>query len=204
MATKALGDDLIPNLKSKIKDLVKSELLNQSYPVGSIYMSATLSTAAQVNAALGGTWQAWGSGQVPVGVNTSDSNFNTVEKTGGSSTHTHTNSSTGAASGNTGATTLTADQMPSHYHNGITLRFQKLNNSPTGTGSGNWLGSGAYHWGSSESYNNTSNDGGYTAYTGGGGSHTHTLNSHTHTMSSTGSSSTLQPYITCYMYKRIS
>lgn len=27
---------------------------------------------------------AWGSGRVPVGINTSDSNFNTVEKTGGS------------------------------------------------------------------------------------------------------------------------
>ena len=29
---------------------------------------------------------AWGSGRVPVGINTSDSNFNTVEKTGGAST----------------------------------------------------------------------------------------------------------------------
>lgn len=28
----------------------------------------------------GGTWVAWGSGRVPVGINTSDSNFNTVEK----------------------------------------------------------------------------------------------------------------------------
>ena len=42
---------------------------------------------------------AWGSGRVPVGINTSDSNFNAVEKTGGVS-----------------AVTLTASQMPSHTH----------------------------------------------------------------------------------------
>ena len=41
----------------------------------------------------GGTWQSWGSGRVPIGVNTSDSEFSTVEKTGGSKylqSHTHT------------------------------------------------------------------------------------------------------------------
>ena len=30
-----------------------------------------------------GTWQLWGAGRVPVGINTNDGNFNTVEKTGG-------------------------------------------------------------------------------------------------------------------------
>lgn len=33
---------------------------------------------------------AWGSGRVPVGINTSDSNFNTSEKIGGNSNHSHT------------------------------------------------------------------------------------------------------------------
>ena len=42
---------------------------------------------------------AWGAGRVPVGINTGDGNFNTVEKTGGSS-----------------VVTLTANQMPSHTH----------------------------------------------------------------------------------------
>ena len=37
----------------------------------------------------GGTWVQWGSGRVPVCVNTSDSNFNSVEKAGGSSSHRH-------------------------------------------------------------------------------------------------------------------
>jgi hypothetical protein len=32
----------------------------------------------------GGTWEAWGAGRVPVGVNTSDTDFSTAGKTGGS------------------------------------------------------------------------------------------------------------------------
>ena len=42
---------------------------------------------------------AWGAGRVPVGINTGDGNFNTVEKTGGSS-----------------VVTLTANQMPPHAY----------------------------------------------------------------------------------------
>ena len=34
----------------------------------------------------GGTWVAWGAGRVPVGFNGSDGNFNSSEKTGGSKT----------------------------------------------------------------------------------------------------------------------
>lgn len=59
-------------------------------------MSATLTTASAVGTALGGTWVAWGSGKVPVGVDTSGSSFNTVEKTGGSKTHSHGAGSYGA------------------------------------------------------------------------------------------------------------
>lgn len=63
--------------------------IDKIYPVGAIYSTVAQTTAAQVKTALGGvgTWAAWGSGRVPVGVNTSDSSFNTVEKTGGAKTH---------------------------------------------------------------------------------------------------------------------
>lgn len=69
-------------------------LIDKIYPVGAIYTTVAQTTAAQVKTALGGvgTWVAWGSGRVPVGVNTSDSSFNAVEKTGGSKyiqDHTH-------------------------------------------------------------------------------------------------------------------
>ena len=57
----------------------------------------------------GGTWVAWGTGRVPVGVDTADTNFATVEKTGGSNTHTH-------SQGATGSTVLKLSQIPAHNH----------------------------------------------------------------------------------------
>lgn len=51
------------------------------YPIGSIYMSVN---AINPEILFGGTWVAWGTGRVPVGVDTSQTEFNTVEKTGGS------------------------------------------------------------------------------------------------------------------------
>lgn len=58
-----------------------SDLLNYIYPIGSIYMSVN-NVSPQVF--LGGTWEVWGAGKVPVSVDTNDTSFNTVEKTGGS------------------------------------------------------------------------------------------------------------------------
>jgi len=57
------------------------------YPIGAIYMSVNSTSPATL---FGGTWVAWGSGRVPVGVNTSNTDFSTVEQTGGASTHTLT------------------------------------------------------------------------------------------------------------------
>jgi len=54
------------------------------YPVGSIYMSVNSTNPSVM---FGGTWESWGSGKVPVGVNTEETEFNTVEKTGGEKTH---------------------------------------------------------------------------------------------------------------------
>ena len=63
------------------------EVVNRIYPVGSIYLSVTDSTAAAVAARFGGTWVAFGSGKTLVGVDTTQTEFNTVEKTGGEKTH---------------------------------------------------------------------------------------------------------------------
>lgn len=51
------------------------------HPVGSLYFSTDPTNPSQI---FGGTWIAWGAGRVPVGVDMSDSNFNSVEKIGGS------------------------------------------------------------------------------------------------------------------------
>lgn len=56
-------------------------IIDVFYPVGSIYMGVN-----NVNPStfMGGEWTAWGSGRVPVGVDTSEGRFDTVEKKGGS------------------------------------------------------------------------------------------------------------------------
>lgn len=57
------------------------------FPVGSIFFTTVNKNPGTF---IGGTWAAWGSGRVPVGVNTSNTNFKTPEKTGGASSHSHT------------------------------------------------------------------------------------------------------------------
>lgn len=62
-------------------------LLDFVYPIGSIYMSISSTNPGTL---IGGTWVSWGQGRVPVGVDTTDSDFNSVEKTGGEKKHTMT------------------------------------------------------------------------------------------------------------------
>ena len=82
------------SIELKTPNGIKS-FLDAVYPVGSIYMSVK---ATNPGTLFGGTWVAWGKGRVPVGIDTSDSDFKTVEKTGGSKylhSHTHTGSTSG-------------------------------------------------------------------------------------------------------------
>jgi hypothetical protein len=69
------------------------EVLKKVYPVGCIYTS-TVST--NPNSLFGfGTWSAFGSGKVLVGVDGGDGDFNSVEKTGGAKTVTLTSAQSG-------------------------------------------------------------------------------------------------------------
>ena len=72
-----------------------------AYPVGAIFTTTTVyaNSAAVVNAIGGTTWTAFGAGKVLVGVDASDSDFNTVEETGGAKTH-----------------TLSIAELPAHTH----------------------------------------------------------------------------------------
>lgn len=72
-----------------------SSLWDQIYPVGSIYLSVN---ATNPSVLFGGTWEQV-KGKFLVGVDPSDTDFNTSEKTGGEKTH-----------------KLTVDEMPSHSH----------------------------------------------------------------------------------------
>lgn len=139
-------------------------IFDMMYPVGSIYMSASLSTASAVNDALPGTWEAWGAGKVPVGVNTSDTDFNTAGKTGGSKTHKHNLSDNGYA-------------LVIIKGNGSVRYREKAVSSWTD----NYYTSGGSAGSSSDSQ-------GYGAVLRG----------------ETDNGSSMPPYVTCYMYKRVS
>ena len=112
---------------TEVANFIKTDIVDILYPVDSILMSTN---SANPSTYLGGTWVAWGSGRVPVGVDTGQTEFNTVEKTSGEKAHTlttaelpsHTHSvptytATDASSAaNTGGTAITTAQMPSHNH----------------------------------------------------------------------------------------
>ena len=71
-------------------------IVDAVYPVGSIYLSVNNENPSKY---FGGTWVAWGTGRVPVGVDTSQTEFNAVQKTGGEKTH-----------------ALTVNEIPAHEH----------------------------------------------------------------------------------------
>jgi len=68
-----------------------------AWPVGSVFISVVSTSPATLLG--GGTWSAIGAGRVLVGLDSGDADFDTVEETGGSKTH-----------------TLTVDELPAHHH----------------------------------------------------------------------------------------
>lgn len=142
-------------LNVDIDEIVSNKILEDNkkkYPVGKIIMSTTNTNPSTY---LGfGTWELWGSGRVPVGVDTEQTEFNSSEKEGGEKTH-----------------KLSIDEMPRHTHNfnreGVATMTSGGRNELQQT-----LGSKSYNFISLE------NSGGDKAH------------------------NNLQPYITCYMWKR--
>lgn len=135
-------------------------LLDLTYPVGAIYMSVVNTSPATL---FGGTWAVWGTGRVPVAVDTGQTEFNTVEKTGGHKllqAHGH-------------------EVRVNSFAGDLGIAISQ------GGGDGSWYGvqdypEASYHYtnpyGSASSF--------YASSTGG------------------GNAQNLQPYITCYMWKR--
>lgn len=99
---------------SDLEDLVNSIILKK-HPIGSIEINVSGTNPSEY---IGGTWESYGSGRVLVGVDTSQTEFDTAEKTGGSKTHTHT----------TGNHTLTINEIPSHSHS---INFDQTTGSST-------------------------------------------------------------------------
>ncbi len=170
------------NNKSDWKKLItEDDLLNKTYPIGSIYMSVNSTSPATL---FGGTWVRWGNGRIPVGVDTSQTEFNTVGKTGGEKTHTLTEAEMPQHSHTIAAKTVETALNGAHSH---TLKYSKTANTN---------GSGA----------RINGDGTLEAYAmNSSGAHTHNVTIPAHTTDAKGSGTAhnnLPPYITCYMWKR--
>lgn len=82
----ALSENTLNQLQTNIENAI-SEIKLALHPIGSIEINVS---GANPSTYIGGTWQQWGQGRVPVGVDTTDSDFNSVEKTGGEKKHTMT------------------------------------------------------------------------------------------------------------------
>lgn len=115
--------------------------ISNAYPVGSIYMNATNST--NPGTLLGfGTWTSFGAGRVLIGIDSGDADFNTAEETGGSKTH-----------------TLTESQIPSHRH--------QVGSNDSSAGFGGAAGNQEFVQNFGSGIGNPCN----TSFTGGGSAH---------------------------------
>jgi hypothetical protein len=153
-----------------------SNLSASIYPVGSIYINAGVTTNPATLLGFG-TWTAFGAGRVLVGLNASDSAFDTLQETGGSKdaivvSHTHTFSGTTSGVGDHQHNSGEADEFPYYGSAGI---------SATGA---NGARSGSL------------------SLTSPAGAHNHTFSGTTNSSGSSGTNANLQPYITVCMWLR--
>lgn len=122
------------------------------WPIGSIYISVNNTNPSQW---FDGVWESFGSGRALVGVDTSQSEFNTVMKTGGSKylqNHTH------------------------EYAKGKNFDYEGGNSGGSVYSSTSLAGAAWAVWGNTDGPKNLT----------------------------TGNSGNLQPYITVYMWRRVS
>jgi len=147
----------------------------KTYPVGSIYISTNSTNPSSI---YGGTWERYGNGKTLVGVNESEEEFATASKTGGNKIHTHKYGLQYGA-----------------YHRSLSIEKNPY--------------AGLFNYSSDNTYSIT-----------GGGTHITSYDApinaaivesdssssiyHYTMIANTSYTSNLQPYITVYMWKRVS
>lgn len=150
-----------------------ANLISLAYPVGSIYISVS---STNPGTSLGfGTWTAFGTGRMLVGIDSGDTSFDTVEETGGAKTVT-------IAQANLPNISTGAGTAHSHVINGGSGATGSFTTCVVDTSSGGTGGSPA------------------TATTA---VSTATESAHTHSLGGSGTAlSVMNPYIVVYMFKR--
>ncbi len=126
--------------RNEVENLVKqakTDTKNEMYPIGSIYISTKETSPSDF---IGGTWERYGKGKTLIGLDESQTEFDTVNETGGQKnitlkvsqlpSHNHsipiltgTTSQSGAhthsydkANTSTNGTAISVEQMPKHTH----------------------------------------------------------------------------------------
>ena len=150
---------------------VAQSFLDTIYPVGSVYINATVAT--NPGTLLGfGTWIAFGAGRVPVGIDSSDTDFDTAEETGGAKTH-----------------PLTEAELAQHHHlavvDGTVAETGDVTNSNAISENATQSGSTFQSYRLRPATSDTFGTVGKTSQVGSGTAHNN-----------------LQPYIVVYMWKR--
>lgn len=95
-------DEIIANQGGVTRKLVLSDIAAgsspiDSWPIGSVFIAVVSTSPATLLG--GGTWSAFGVGRVLVGLDSGQTEFDTVEETGGAKTH-----------------TLQTSEIPAHTH----------------------------------------------------------------------------------------
>lgn len=164
-----LDTDVATHLQNEIEALQnwQNSFVGTHYPIGKlIFSTENVNPGTYLT---GTTWELWGSGKVPVGVDPNDTDFNAAEKTGGEKSH-----------------TLTVDELPTHNHtlsvSGTAASAGEHTHTTTDAG-------GHTHTATTASNGNHT----HTATTSSAGGHSHTANSggaHTHSISGKNGSAT--------------
>lgn len=167
------------------REWLKDLILETTHPIGSLEINTSGINPSEY---LGGRWESFGSGRTLVGVDSSDSDFDAAEETGGEKTH-----------------TLTTNEIPAHTHGSKSLVGTWAN---WGEGSGMVSSSAnGYKVTGIVSAVGDNNQYGWGTATGRDQDNTSLKIDATHEHNSVGGSqahNNLQPYITVYFWKRIS
>ena len=211
--------DIYKNLKTRITNL-KNNFLDKTYPVGSIYISATDSTVESVQTRLGGTWE-----KIEGKFLLSASSSYAAGSTGGSAdavlvSHTHTFTGTAATSGGPNknptykftGTRTTTEGAGKHSH---TVAIKVSGSEAKGYGLDNWYSGFGNRVivNAASALSVSTEQANHSHYYTPSGSIAITGNSdHTHSVTAKGTNSTvgvsgsgknMPPYLSVYMYKRV-
>lgn len=186
----------------------RQSIIDLVYPVGAIYMSVNSANPA---ALFGGTWQAWGQGQVAVGVNPGDSDFNAAEKTGGEKTHQLTVAELAKHTPSVTVNSTNTDHTHSGTTSGVGDHNHALATCVEEAGGFGLVTSTSFH--DRVVIQNTSPTD--ACLTGNRGAHSHTMTTggmsanaahgHTATVGQIGGDTphnNMPPFVACYMWKR--